>query len=169
MAEDPLRIVAIRHWIVFVPMRSPISWASGKRMGSTRLICEVTTAGGIKGYGETICLLDFVPVVFEKVVVPLAQGRSVADAERLTRHAEGAGYYHHRRALVFALSAIEMAMWDALGKHAGLPLHQMWGGRYRSRIDMCAYVFITDPEKGRRGTGGLPGRRLSLLQAEGRA
>lgn len=147
MTEDPLEIVEIRHWIVFVPLKSPIKWASGKRGGSTRLICEVTTAGGVKGYGETICLLDFVPVVFEKVVAPLAKGRSVADVERLTRHAEGAGYYHHRRALMFSLSAIEMAMWDALGKYTGQPLHVLWGGAYRRTIEMCAYVYITDPKR----------------------
>ncbi|MEM7442663.1 MAG: mandelate racemase/muconate lactonizing enzyme family protein [Pseudomonadota bacterium] len=140
-------ITEIRHWIVHVPFKEAISWSSGKRAGSTRLICEVTTASGITGYGETICLLDFVPAVFNKLVVPLGLGRKVTDVERLTRAAEGAGYYHHKRALVFALSALEMAMWDARGKIAGLPLHEMWGGAYRSRIEMCAYVFISDPDK----------------------
>lgn len=144
MPNDPLSIAAIRHWIVFVPLKKSILWASGRRAGSTRLICEITTAAGVKGYGETICLLDFVPPVFENLVKPLALGRSIADVERLSRHAEGAGYYHHKRALVFALSAVEMAMWDALGKHAGLPLHALWGGLYRERVEMCAYVYIAD-------------------------
>ena len=61
----------IRYWIVHVPLKDDISWASGKRTGSTRLICEITTDEGVKGYGETICLLDFVPTVFEKVIIPL--------------------------------------------------------------------------------------------------
>ncbi len=141
-----LEIASIRHWIVHVPLTSAISWSSGKRSGSTRLICEVETRGGVKGYGETICLLDFVPAVFEGVVAPLGAGLKVTEVERLTRAAEGAGYYHHKRALVFALSALEMAMWDARGKHAGLALHEMWGGAYRSRIEMCAYVYISDPD-----------------------
>lgn len=143
---EGLEIAGIRHWIVHVPLAAPIRWASGRRDGSTRLVCEVTTEAGIRGYGETICLLDFVPAVFEKVVRPLGLGRSVTDVERLTRHAEGAGYYHHKRALVFALSALEMAMWDARGKHAGLSLHEMWGGAYRDEIEICAYVFISDPD-----------------------
>lgn len=147
MSDHPLTITEIRHWIVHVPLKTPLEWASGTRTGSTRLICELTTAGGIKGYGETICLLDFVPVVFEKVVQPLAIGRRITDVERLHRHAEGAGYYHHKRALFFSLSAIEMAMWDALGKQTGMPLHQLWGGLYRSKIELCAYVYITDPNK----------------------
>ena len=146
MMRGPATITDIRHWIVHVPLTSAISWSSGVRSGSTRLICEITTSDGTKGYGETICLLDFVPVVFEKLVVPLGLGRRIADVERLTRAAEGAGYYHHKRALVFALSALEMAMWDARGKIAGLALHDMWGGAYRDRIEMCAYVYISDPE-----------------------
>lgn len=145
--RNDMKITAIRHWIVHVPLASAITWSSGKRSGSTRLICEVTTASGVKGYGETICLLDFVPVVFEKLIVPLGLRLGVDDVERLTRMAEGAGYYHHKRALVFALSALEMAMWDAKGRIAGLPLHRMWGGAYRERVDICAYVYISDPEK----------------------
>lgn len=140
-------ITDIRHWIVHIPLTSAISWSSGKRTGSTRLVCEITTAGGVKGYGETICLLDFVPTVFEELVVPLGLGRKVTDVERLTRAAEGAGYYHHKRALVFALSALEMAMWDAKGKIAGMALHELWGGAYRRQIEICAYVYISDAEK----------------------
>ena len=146
MSKSALNIAEIRYWIVHIPLENPLSWASGKRIGSTRLICEITTESGIKGYGETICLLDFVPTVFEKVVMPLGLNRSVSDVERMHRHAEGAGYYHHKRALVFALSALEMAMWDALGKHAGLALYQLWGGLYRTQIELCAYVYITDPK-----------------------
>ena len=145
--HSPTTITDIRHWIVHIPLNSAISWSSGKRTGSTRLICEITTVDGVKGYGETICLLDFVPTVFEKLVKPLGLGRKVTDVERLARAAEGAGYYHHKRALVFALSALEMAMWDARGKIAGLALHELWGGGYRERIEMCAYVYISDADK----------------------
>ena len=147
MMQTSHTITNIRHWVVHIPLASPITWSSGKRTGSTRLICEITTAGGVKGYGETICLLDFVPTVFENLVVPLGLGRKVTDVEQLTRAAEGAGYYHHKRALVFALSALEIAMWDAKGKIAGLPLYDLWGGAYRERVEMCAYVYISDAEK----------------------
>jgi L-rhamnonate dehydratase len=146
LPDDPLTITATRHWLVYIPFDSPIVWGSGKRAGSTRLIVEVTTAAGLKGYGETIALLDFVPVVLEKVVLPLAIGRSVADVERLHRHVLGAGYYHHERAVVMALAAVEMAMWDALGKHARLPLHALLGGAYRRDIELAAYLFVADPK-----------------------
>jgi len=142
-----LSIVSIRHWLVHIPFSAPIVWASGTRSGPTRLVVEVTTDGGIRGYGETICLLDSIEPVLTKVVMPLAVGKGVDQAEHLVRHVLGAGYYHHKRAAVMALCAVEMAMWDALGKHAGLPLNRLWGGTYRSEIDFAAYLFINDPDR----------------------
>ena len=140
MAQKSSIISEIKYWIVNIPLKTELSWSSGKRTGSTRLICEITTIEGIKGYGETICLLDFVPVVFDKVVKPLGLGLNITDVELLSRKAEGAGYYHHKRALVFALSALEMAMWDARGKIASLALNELWGGSYRKKVEICAYI-----------------------------
>jgi glucarate dehydratase len=140
-------ITAIRHWLVHIPFTAPIVWGSGSRSGPTRLVVEITTSGGIRGYGETICLLDSIEPVLVNVVMPLAIGKGIDQAENLTRHVLGAGYYHHKRAAVMALCAVEMAMWDALGKHANQPLHRLWGGAYRTEIDFAAYLFINDPAK----------------------
>jgi hypothetical protein len=109
IAKSELQVVAIRRWLVRVPLKHPIAWASGTRSGVTRLIVELTTAGGIKGYGETICLLDAIPAVLDNVVIPCAVGKSVDQAESIYR--VGAGYYHHKGAAVMAICAVEMAMW----------------------------------------------------------
>lgn len=130
-----------------MPFTTPIEWNAGSRDGATRLVVELTTAGGVKGYGETICLLDFIKPVLEEVVLPLAMDKSVFDTETLYRRVLGAGYYHHKRAAVMAIAAVEMAMWDAAGKIAGLPLHQMWGGAYREEIDLAAYLFLAEPQQ----------------------
>ncbi|WP_173014007.1 MULTISPECIES: mandelate racemase/muconate lactonizing enzyme family protein [unclassified Labrenzia] len=146
-ADERARVVAVRHWLVGVPLKNPILWATGVRSRVTRMLVEVETASGIKGYGETICLLDYIPAVFETVVKPLLLDRPVHDTERLFRHVLGAGYYHHQRAAVYAAAAAEMAMWDAVGKFAGLPLHRLWGGAYRSDIEIASYLFISSPEE----------------------
>jgi L-alanine-DL-glutamate epimerase-like enolase superfamily enzyme len=36
----------------------------------------------------------------------------------------------------YTKSAIDMACWDLLGKKAGLPLAELLGGRYGSRVDL---------------------------------
>jgi L-rhamnonate dehydratase len=141
------RIAKVEHWLIRMPLRESIHWGSGARTGTTRLIVRIETEDGIQGWGETLCLLDAIPAVFRAVVAPLAVGYDIADAERLHRNVLGAGYYHHKRAAVMAIAALEMAMWDALGRKAGLPLHALWGGCWRARVEASAYVFISDPAK----------------------
>jgi L-rhamnonate dehydratase len=139
-------IRSLRRFLVRVPVRTPIEWGSGVRTGVTRLLVELTTEGGVVGWGETICLLDAIPAVLDKVVMPLAIGRGVDEVERLHRHVLGAGYYHHKRAAVMAMCAVEMAMWDAFGKACGQPLHRLWGGRWRERVALSAYLLQSDPK-----------------------
>jgi L-rhamnonate dehydratase len=136
-----LAIRSIRRHLVRVPVRTPIVWGSGVRTGVTRMLVEVATEGGITGWGETICL----PAVLDRVVIPLAIGRGVDQVERFHRHVLGAGYYHHKRAAVMAMCAVEMAMWDAFGKACGQPLYRLWGGEWRTRIPLAAYLLQSDP------------------------
>jgi len=37
-----------------------------------------------------------------------------------------------------------MAMWDAFGKACGQPLFRLWGGEWRRRIEICAYLLQSD-------------------------
>ncbi len=141
------RIAKVDHWLIRMPLKESILWGSGARSGTTRLVVRIKTEDGVVGWGETLCLLDAIPAVFRAIVAPLAIGADIADAERMHRHVLGAGYYHHKRAAVMAICALEMAMWDALGRRAGLPLHALWGGRWRDRVLASAYVFVSDPAK----------------------
>lgn len=141
-----MRITKVDHWLVRMPFTEDILWGSGRRIGTTRLICRIETDAGIIGWGETISLIANVPAVFADIVAPLAIGYPVADAERFHRHVLGAGFYHHKRAAVMAICAMEMAMWDALGKQAGLPLYALWGGRWRKDVEASAYLFTNDPQ-----------------------
>ncbi|WP_454850970.1 mandelate racemase/muconate lactonizing enzyme family protein [Rhizobium binxianense] len=141
-----MHITKVAHWLVRMPFTEDILWGSGRRIGTTRLVCRIETDAGITGWGETISLIANVPAVFADIVAPLAIGYPVADVERLHRHVLGAGYYHHKRAAVMAIAALEMAMWDALGKQAGLPLYALWGGRWRRDVEAAAYLFTNNPE-----------------------
>ena len=142
----PLQIVSARHWKVAMPFVTALEWGSGKRPAATRLIVELTLANGVVGYGETICLLEFIEPVLVNTIFPIALSHRASDVERFSRHVLGAGYYHHKRAAVMAMAAVEMAMWDALGRSSGLPLHELWGGAYRQRVEVAAYLFGTDAQ-----------------------
>lgn len=126
-----------------MPFSQALEWGSGSRPAATRLLVEITLANGVKGYGETICLLEFIEPVLVSTVFPIALQHRAQDVERLTRHVLGAGYYHHKRAVVMAMAAVEMAMWDAQAKVAGQSLSDLWGGVYRSSVEVAAYLFGT--------------------------
>jgi glucarate dehydratase len=153
-------------WLVRMPFAEDILWGSGRRTGATRLVVRILTDAGIEGWGETISLIDTVPAVLRNVVLPLVKGYRVADAEKLHKHVLGAGYYHHKRAAVMAIAAVEMALWDALGKQAGLPLHQLWGGLYRKDVEASAYVFVKDPEAMTRTIGGFLDRGFRTFKVK---
>lgn len=139
-------ITSVHHQLVHVPLTETIQWGSGARTGTTRLVCRIQTDAGIEGWGETQCLIDTVPAAFAKVA-DIAIGYRVSDVERLHRHVLGAGYYHHKRAAVMAIAALEMAMWDAYGKFAQQPLWALWGGRWRATVRATAYTFTRQPDE----------------------
>lgn len=132
---------------IYVPFKEEVHWSAGTRPGITRLVVRVETEGGAIGLGETICLLEFIEPVLAKTVIPLAIGEDACNIERLLKKMEGAGYYHHKRALVMALCAVEMACWDIVGKAAGMPLFRLWGGEYRDHIPLVAYLQAGDVER----------------------
>ncbi|MCT2529606.1 mandelate racemase/muconate lactonizing enzyme family protein [SAR92 clade bacterium H921] len=140
-----MEIKSVQRWLVRVPFKEDIFWASGRRIGPTRLLVRIETDAGIVGWGETICLIDAVWSVFDQVVKPIAIGYQVSDVEKFTKHILGAGYYHHKRAAVMASAAMEMAMWDAYGKMLCQPLHRLWGGSWRDSVRCSAYLFTSDP------------------------
>ena len=141
-----MKIERVETTMVFMPFKTPHLWGSGRRPGATRLVVQVHTDAGVVGLGETICLLEFVRPVLERTIAPLAVGEDPHDVERISRKVEGAGYYHHKRAMVAALCGLEMACWDIVGKAAGQPLHKLWGGAYRDRIPTISYLHVKAPD-----------------------
>ncbi len=127
-----------------VPYTNGIEFSSTRREGATRLIVRLETEAGIVGWGETLCLLDFVRPVLVDVVIPHAIGLKVSQVERLAMLVSASGYYHHERAAVMALSAVELAMWDALGKTLGVPCYELWGGAVRQKVEISAYTMVKD-------------------------
>ncbi|MBA2518280.1 MAG: mandelate racemase/muconate lactonizing enzyme family protein [Chloroflexia bacterium] len=140
-----MKITNVESRLLYVPFTRPQVWASGARPGSTRLLITLHTDDGLTGYGETICLHEFIQPVVERTIAPLVIGHDPHDIERLHRKIDGAGYYHHQRAAVAALAGVELAMWDLIGKSAGKPLYQLWGGGFRRLIPTIAYLHARPP------------------------
>lgn len=105
------------------------------------LFCRVETDSGLHGWGEAY-VTPGKEAVIEQLLRTMAQyviGRSAFSI----RHTAQVMFddFAMRRAsldLLSAWSAIEIALWDIVAKHAGLPLYNLLGGASRERVKVYA-------------------------------
>ncbi|MFC4001778.1 mandelate racemase/muconate lactonizing enzyme family protein [Prauserella oleivorans] len=142
-----MRITGIRATPVAVPYRSPEVWAFGRRRGQVSVLIEVDTDDGVTGLGEAAAYpsADIVLAVL-RGLEPLVLGEDPFAVERLVRRIELVGTWHHVKATSPAIAAVEMACWDILGKVCGQPLVNLFGGRFRERVECFYYVARAEPD-----------------------
>ena len=114
-------------------------WLKGHALGATRdiLICEVETSGGVTGMGYLFLFrpgMKSIAACLDECIIPRVKGKDATAIEAIWRDLWTATMTYGRGGIAaMAMSAIDIALWDAVGKRAGLPLHRLWG-HYRSQI-----------------------------------
>jgi D-galactarolactone cycloisomerase len=131
--------------------------------GMDTLAIRVETDTGIIGWGEgfgfTLC--ETTRFAMDKLVAPVALGMDAADIagtmKALVRRFHNFG---RNGAVTFALSGLDIALWDIAGKAAGKPLHALLGGAKRSRVPAYASLL-------RYGEPGLVAKNTAAAVAKG--
>ncbi len=97
------------------------------------LIVEVETASGIVGTGHLHPLaggIRTLDMCVHEMLKPLLVGEPIKDVPALWQKMWQATFIQGRMGItVMAMSALDIALWDALGRTEGKPLWQLWGGR----------------------------------------
>ena len=102
---------------------------------SGTVIVRVRTDDGVEGIGWSGGQAGPDMAIFEaaKSLSQLAIGLDVFDVDRLWERMFQPKIYGRRGMTVRAMSAIDIAMWDAMGKTAGVPVYKLLGG-FRERV-----------------------------------
>ena len=74
------------------------------------------------------------------ILKPAAVGRYVDEIEDIWQMAWLAPYWRGSVDANNAMSAIDGALWDIMGKRAGMPVHNLLGGKVRPALPMFANV-----------------------------
>ncbi|MCQ2003689.1 enolase C-terminal domain-like protein [Rhizobium sp. NRK18] len=110
-----------------------------------RSIIEVETEDGVIGLGEsygTKPVLDGL-----KELAPMLVGMDITNINGLWARARKAvttsmrGYVEKEAVLPRVVGAVEVALWDALGKSTGRRVCDLLGGPVRERVPFSAYLF----------------------------
>ncbi|MDA9720778.1 L-rhamnonate dehydratase [Candidatus Pelagibacter sp.] len=136
----------------FCTNASDLLYEKSDAMGSFRfhewLICEIETDDGHIGIGNAALAPQLVKKTIDEYLKPLAIGEDPFDYtyiwEKMYRRTHAWG----RRGLgMVAISAIDIAIWDILGKLTNKPVFKLLGGRTKEKIPVYASKLYSQPIK----------------------
>jgi L-rhamnonate dehydratase len=103
------------------------------------LVVEVFTNDGLVGLGNAALAPQVTKQVIDFYLEPLLIGQDPWDIERLWQHMYRKTMAFGRKGIgMVAISAVDIALWDILGKSAHQPVYRLLGGRTKTRIPVYA-------------------------------
>ena len=136
----------------FCTNASDLLYEKSDAMGSFRfhewLICEIETDEGTIGIGNAALAPQLVKKTIDTYLAPLVVGEDPFDFsyiwEKMYRRTHAWG----RRGLgMVAISAVDIALWDILGKLTNKPVFKLLGGRTKEKIPVYASKLYSQPIK----------------------
>ena len=142
-----MKIESYKIYKVSIPTRRRHTWASSTAdVGQGWVILEVKTDDGIVGYGEATTMPEWggdfgryygesyetTEVVIRDNLFPAIMGMDPFDIDLI----------HHRmdkaiRGFVYAKAAIDIALYDIMGKALDKPVYKLLGGQHRKAIPIA--------------------------------
>ncbi len=109
-------------------------------------VVEIETDDGIVGLGNVALAPQIAKSIIDQYLTPLVLGQDPWDYEYLSqRMYRGTHAWGRKGVAMAAISAVDIAIWDILGKSVGKPVFKLLGGRTKEKIP-CYYskLYRTD-------------------------
>jgi L-alanine-DL-glutamate epimerase-like enolase superfamily enzyme len=139
-----MKITDVRAVPLAIPLRDDPP-ASPWRPGAGRqILVRIATDEGLVGWGEAFAYgaTPAVCTVVDEALAPLLVGQDPGRIEALADTMQRALMIWGRRGLgMFAVSGVDIALWDLAGKALGVPVHRLLGGVVQPRIRAYASLL----------------------------
>jgi len=141
-----MKITAVRTTIVRIPRRRALLTVYGESPDTATVVVQVSTDAGLTGIGQTIAPAPFygdsVEVIqagIEHYLAPALPGEDPFAIEKL--------FAKMQRLSVgpYAITAVEMALWDIKGLALGVPVYELLGGRCMPGARLHAFADREEP------------------------
>ncbi|MFO0980384.1 MAG: L-rhamnonate dehydratase [Planctomycetota bacterium] len=154
------------HWIADSIIANPMSVHADYKARRTSwgidalgtAVVEIEADSGVIGIGATT---GGIPVCYliEKHLKRFVLGRDPRDTESIWDQMFRASLYYGRKGLaIHAISAIDLALWDLLGRLRGEPVYALVGGKTKDRLP----TYATTPRPDLAKELGFFGAKLPL-------
>lgn len=129
-----MKITAVESIVVAIPFAA--TGSAGRIAGQSApalqmVLVRVETEAGLVGWGEAFghAASHATRAALQTMVAPLLIGRDARDIAGIGADLERKLHLFGRSGpVMFALSGVDIALWDIAGKAAGLPLYRLLGG-----------------------------------------
>jgi D-galactarolactone cycloisomerase len=130
-----------------IPSEAQLTSRSGLRTSRTTVLVQVETDAGISGVGSCSGNGTIIEFIIDNVLKPAVLGMDPTKIEEVWDKAYfGAGVrqFGSRDAGVVALSGLDTALWDILGKAEHLPVYKLLGGAQRTKVEVYATALYPE-------------------------
>lgn len=127
------RVDAVPLSIPFKPgnKSAPAAWGGKDLATADSLLVRITTSDGLEGWGEAFGFeaVSSAKLAIEELLAPLCIGRDALQIVPLMCDIQEKLHIFGRSGpLMFAISALDIALWDIAGKCANTPVYKLLGG-----------------------------------------
>jgi L-alanine-DL-glutamate epimerase-like enolase superfamily enzyme len=136
------RVRSVEARTISIPLRRPLEFSTRRVLAREYTLVRIRTTDGVEGVGYCYCgnragqlVTSFVRALFGE---HLLNANPLAVETLWTSMFRDSVLLGRRGAGLRAISAIDLALWDVIGKATGLPLHRLLGGPKADRIPCYA-------------------------------
>ncbi|MGF7161006.1 L-alanine-DL-glutamate epimerase-like enolase superfamily enzyme [Rhodoligotrophos appendicifer] len=144
-----MRIAQVHTRIVSVPLPRPVITPIHNITAVDNVLVELETDEGVTGIAYLWCFGLHKARALEALVHDLARlvkGMDPFARERINAHLwRETNFMGRAGAAMFAISAIDTALWDIAGKALGVPVWRLLGGEDRPVPAYAGGLFLSDP------------------------
>jgi L-alanine-DL-glutamate epimerase-like enolase superfamily enzyme len=132
-----MKITDVKTIILRVPISKPITDAYFSHKARNHVFVQIFTDEGIYGLGESsqYFAVSALPPLIDEGFKPYLIGKDPAEIAEIWDSLYKASFLYGRKgSAIIALSGVEIALWDIIGKKKGLPLYKLLGDRKVDKV-----------------------------------